>query len=60
MDPIPDNNSSKMSLWAKASSVLNPLKAKNEKEDMKVDEKDKISEVPESKLGSSSKTSDEK
>ena len=49
-----------MSLWAKASSVLNPLKAKNEKEDMKVDEKDKISEVPESKLGSSSKTSDEK
>lgn len=30
IDPIYDDKSSKMSLWAKASSVLNPLKTKNE------------------------------
>jgi hypothetical protein len=58
LDPAPDDKSSKMSIWAKASSVLNPLKSKTEhKEDHK--EIEEIIEIKESKLGLSSKDTDE-
>jgi len=49
---IPDDKSSKMSIWAKASAALDPFKSKHEKEkeDHQVEE---IIEIKESKLGSS-------
>jgi len=58
LDPSGDNTSSKMSIWAKASSVLNPLKSNIDNQEDKLDG---IVEISESKLGShSQKTDDEK
>jgi archaellum component FlaC len=58
LDPISDVQSSKMSIWAKASSVLNPLKSKTEHKE-EISEIDTIVEIKESKLGLSSKGTDD-
>ena len=57
LDPISDVQSSKMSIWAKASNVLNPLKSKTEHKE-EIHEVDEIVEIKESKLGLSSKSSE--
>lgn len=58
LEVIPDASSSKMSLWAKASSVLNPTKLLSS--DKKKEEVAEIVEISESKLGASTPGQSEK